>query len=90
MNLLSWNVRGLLSSRRRLSRILHREHVNFLSVIEPFIAPDRLDNFVRDFKFAGGFASLETKIWLFWSDSFEVDIVIDSEQFVFCNVRFVP
>ncbi|XP_031100721.1 uncharacterized protein LOC116004702 [Ipomoea triloba] len=38
----------------------------------------------------GGFASEKTKVWLFWSDSFEVDIEIDNEQFIFCNVSFVP
>lgn len=90
MNILSWNVRGLLSSRRRLKRLLRREHIHFLSIIEPFLASDRLDSFIRDFNFSGGYASSETKIWILWSDSFEVNVVLDCDQFVFCNVRFIP
>ncbi|XP_019183742.1 PREDICTED: uncharacterized protein LOC109178660 [Ipomoea nil] len=89
MNLLSWNVRGLLSSRRRLRRIIRREHINFVSIIEPWLDADQLDRFVREFHYSGGFASSETKIWLLWSDSFDIEVVLDSDQFVLCKACYI-
>ncbi|XP_031104397.1 uncharacterized protein LOC116007870 [Ipomoea triloba] len=47
MKLMFWNVRGLLSSRRRLRRIVRRENLSLLAVSEPLISLDQADILAR-------------------------------------------
>ncbi|XP_019190133.1 PREDICTED: uncharacterized protein LOC109184574 [Ipomoea nil] len=90
MNMLSWNVRGLLSSRTRLKRLLRRERIRFALIIEPMLTSDRLSSLNQELGFSNGYASLETKIWLFWSTDFELDIMADTDQFVCSRVLYKP
>ncbi|XP_019157584.1 PREDICTED: uncharacterized protein LOC109154196 [Ipomoea nil] len=60
------------------------------AVIEPFLPTSRLENFAREFRFSGGYASRESKIWLLWSDSFEIEVEEDSDQYVMCKARYEP
>ncbi|XP_019181398.1 PREDICTED: uncharacterized protein LOC109176423 [Ipomoea nil] len=90
MNLLSWNVRGLLSSRRRLKRLLRRKRIRFSAIIEPMLAQDRLSSMITELGFSNGYASMESKIWLLWTEDYEVEVVIDAEQFLCCNIIYLP
>ncbi|XP_019175644.1 PREDICTED: uncharacterized protein LOC109170966 [Ipomoea nil] len=51
---------------------------------------DRLLQMITELGFSDGFASETSKIWLLWSADIEVEVVLDSEQFVCCTINYLP
>ncbi|XP_031132021.1 uncharacterized protein LOC116033418 [Ipomoea triloba] len=90
MKVLFWNVRGLSSSCRRLRQLIRHEKVNLVSISEPFLTADRIEDFARKLNLQFSFASQSCKIWLFWSDVFSINVLHDSDQYVCCEVKFTP
>ncbi|XP_031100850.1 uncharacterized protein LOC116004818 [Ipomoea triloba] len=90
MNLLFWNIRGLLSSCRRLKRLIRHESIHLSAIFEPFLTNDKLDSYIRTLNLHKGFASSVSKIWILWSSSFNVEVLIDCDQFVYCKASFIP
>ncbi|XP_031122605.1 uncharacterized protein LOC116025505 [Ipomoea triloba] len=86
MKVLIWNVRGLLSSCRRLRQMIRCEGLGLIAVIEPFLSPNQIEVFACKLNLQFCFASTNCKIWLFWSGDYSVNIMADIDQFVHCNI----
>lgn len=84
LNVLTWNIRGILSSKNRPRCLLNKCRLSVATLLEPFLSENKclrwatwmkLNNFVNNDEVGG-------KFWLFWDENLEFELVSLSNQAV--------
>lgn len=83
---LIWNIRGVgnSGSRRGLKEVVFSNKVELVAISEPKISINNAPALGRYLKM-GGFASCSStspKLWVFWQDSYILDVVDSSDQYI--------
>lgn len=87
-NIMFWNCQGALSPGfcRTFKTLVSNYRLNMVALFEPRISGAKADNFIKKSGFqrshrveARGFSG---GIWILWDDSFEVDFIINHNQFI--------
>ncbi|CAH9092322.1 unnamed protein product [Cuscuta europaea] len=91
MNLLTWNVRGLVCACPRLREFIRQHCLNFISILEPLVSQDNGVFYLNKIGFSNLFMSATNRIWVMWNDSaFDVISVVDKGQFLLIKLRYIP
>lgn len=53
---------------------------------EPMVGPEKIDVFRRKLRYNYYFKNINNKIWIFWSDQVNFNLVQDKEQQVLCII----
>lgn len=82
MHILTWNIRGILSSKSRLRRILNKSRPSVVALLEPFLGANKCSRWARWLKLPNFFNNAEVggKIWIFWADGLDFEVIAVSDQ----------
>lgn len=82
MNILIWKIRGILSLKNRLRRILNKSRLLVVAILEPFLNANKCSRWARWLHLRSFMNNVEVggKIWLFWAEEFEFELISVSDQ----------
>ncbi|KAF5480776.1 hypothetical protein F2P56_001492, partial [Juglans regia] len=87
-SIIVWNVRGIGTSRRRLKKLVSKFKPQLVAVLEPFQNVDkaiRLQHYLQFDSFSSN-VDVGGKIWIFWANSLDIQVVRSNMQFVSLRV----
>lgn len=82
--LLFWNICGIRSSQRRLSKLVRKLHLNFIMLAKPFVDDSNLAVLKNSLNFEHGFSNqcVGGKLWLIWREGSKISVSNYSDQHV--------
>lgn len=83
-NILFWNIRSV-HTQNAFGRLidLHRQHhYLFIALMEPFRDRRDLDQYKRQLSFDNAMVNCSGKIWVFWHNNWEYNVILDSIQHI--------
>ncbi|XP_049352711.1 uncharacterized protein LOC125817207 [Solanum verrucosum] len=88
---ISWNIRSVrtVSAFERLKTLKNQYKISFISLQEPFIRAEQVGFYMRHLDMQGSYVNINNKIWLFWTNDFNVNIIKDSKQHITCHINHV-
>lgn len=91
INTLSWNIRSvrIISAFDRLKIIKNQNNISLISLQEPFVNADHITHYMRMLDMQGSYANVNNKIWFFWTNDFNINILHDTTQHVTCYANHV-
>lgn len=83
-----WNIRSVNTQKafERLIYLNKRHRYSFIALMEPFQGSHELEQHKTKLGFTHAFCNCSAKIWLFWEEEWQVEIVNDSCQQVTLSV----
>lgn len=83
MSGLVWNIRGIgnEASNRRVHFLRKFHHLNFVGILEPFIALDDV-YMTRRLGFESAIANCSGKIWFLHDNKIDCNVLMDRDQFL--------
>ncbi|KAJ0074622.1 hypothetical protein Patl1_37562 [Pistacia atlantica] len=88
--ILVWNLRGLGSSRNRLKSLVKKFGVSIVGILEPFAKDDKMTRlaYLMGLPSFCSNAAFDGKIWIFWSDDYDWDVLSMTNQLISWIFRF--
>ncbi|KAK4710274.1 hypothetical protein R3W88_004787 [Solanum pinnatisectum] len=83
-----WNIRSVNTQKafERLIDLNRRHQYSFIALMEPFQGPQELEQYKIKLGFNHSFCNCSAKIWIFWEEGWNVQIIKDSGQQVTMSV----
>lgn len=80
--MLFWNIRSLrtLKAFDRPMDMHRRQHYSFIALMESFQEPAQIEVYKRKLGFRNTAVNTSGKIWYFWKDDWEAEVLLDSIQ----------
>lgn len=79
-----WNIRSVnnQNSFERVSDLNERHHYSFITLLEPFQEPDKLEEYKNRLCKQNALVNISGKIWIFWDDGWQQELIEDNEQHI--------
>lgn len=75
-----------MGSLERLNFMKQQYNLPMIILQEPMVGPEKIDVFRRKLGYNYCFKNINNKIWIFWSDQVNVNLVQNKEQQVLCKI----
>lgn len=81
-----------MGSLERLNFMKQQYNLPMIILQEPMVGPEKIDVLRRKLGYNYCFKNIINKIWIFWSDQVNVNLVQDKEQQVLCKIssQYIP
>ncbi|KAF5468243.1 hypothetical protein F2P56_012410 [Juglans regia] len=88
-SIIVWNVRGIGTSSRRLKNLVFKFKPKLISVLEPFQNQNKVLRLMNSLHFDSCISNVDVggKIWIFWDNVRDVQVVRTSLQFISLRVN---
>ncbi|XP_059295529.1 uncharacterized protein LOC132048860 [Lycium ferocissimum] len=82
--LLFWNIRSVNTQNafQRLTDLHRRHHYAVIAIMEPFQEPEMIEEYRRRLGIQNAMVNVSKKIWLFWTEEWQAQVIVDSVQHV--------
>lgn len=80
--MLLWNIRSVRAQKAfdRLMGMHRRQNYSFIALMEPFQEPTQIELYKRNLGFRNVAVNSSGKIWYFWKDNWEAEVILDTIQ----------
>lgn len=81
MNILIWNLRGMISSKSRLLELRKHYNPSILVLIEPFVSVNKIRCWARHLRFSHYASNIAEggKVWMFWEKELSFSLISSSD-----------
>lgn len=82
MQIMLWNVRGVVSSNSRLMMLRKQHNHSILVLMKPFVSVDKIDRWAKRLRFPNYVSNVGEggKIWMFWEIELSFSLISISGQ----------